>query len=170
MNQSYMGLNTRSLVPAALIAGVAIGLLSNIPLIACVNCLLFAWVWGGGIGAVYLYRQRENRPYLTIAQGILIGLAAGLVGAVVGGIASLLFGGLTAAFSSTIANLAGDNSRVLPSFLFNAGFSFLRLIGDLFLYGILGAIGGLIATGLIWKAPAAPIAPPPPYTPPPGSV
>lgn len=167
MQQDFMGLNTRSLLMAGAIAGVGIGLLSNIPLIACLNCLLLAWVWGGGIGAVYLYRQYQNLTPLTIPQGLVIGAVAGVIGALVGGVVGLVFGGLSTAFSAMINSMAGDSSNFIPSFLFTSGVTALSIIGNVFLYGIVGAIGGLLATALIWKAPTPPMAPPPPYSPPP---
>lgn len=168
MQPSYLGLNTRALLISGLIAGVGIGLLSHIPLVSCVNCLLLGWVWGGGIGAVYLYRQNEHQPYLTTTQGLVIGAVAGVIGAIIGAIAGLLLGGLTAAFTQAVLSYTGRSDvNVLPNLLVGAGFSVLRLILDIFLYAIVGAIGGLIATALIWKAPVAPLAPPPPYNPPP---
>jgi hypothetical protein len=166
MNQPMFGLNSRSLLLSGLIAGIGIGLLSNIPLIACVNCLLLAWVWGGGIGAVYLYRRYENRPPLTLTQGLVIGAVAGAIGAVIGGVASLLLGSLSAAFTTVLNNLAGENGTTIPSYLLNSGFSLLGALFNIILYGIFGAIGGLIATGLIWKAPVLPMPRPPSYTPP----
>ena len=164
MNQPFMGLNTRSLVFSGLIAGVAMGLLSQIPLIACVNCLLLGWVWGGGILAVFVYRRYEKNPPLTITQGLVLGAAAGVIGAVIGGFAAAVFGGMTAAFSTVLAKMVGESGRSLTNIFISSGFSLLRIIRDIFIYGIVGAIGGLIATGLIWKAPLAAI---PPYTPPP---
>jgi hypothetical protein len=166
MDQPFMGLNTRSLLTAGLIAGIAIGLLSNIPVIACVNCLLLAWVWGGAIGAVYLYRQRENQPPLTMTQGLVIGVVAGVIGAIIGGIASLLLGGLTAAAMTAMETTLGTNNVDIPSFLVSTGFNIIGVILSIVIYAIVGAIGGLIATGLIWKTPSAPMAPPP-YNPPP---
>jgi hypothetical protein len=167
MNQTFMGLNTRSLITAALIAGVGIGLLSSIPLIACVNCLLLAWVWGGGIAAVYLYRRSENQPYLSTTHGIVLGAAAGVVGAIVGGIAAMLLSGVSAAFSQMLSNLAGQSGQNIPNFLLAGGFSIVGIFINIILYAVVGAIGGLIATALIWKAPAV-TPPPPPYNPPPG--
>ncbi len=163
MNQPTMGLNTRSLVYSGLIAGILMGILSQIPLVACLNCLLFAWVWGGGIASVFLYRRFEHNPTLSITQGLVLGAAAGVVGAVVGGIASLIFGGLSAAFSQMISNAVGDTGSSLTSFFISSGFSIFRIFRDVIFYGIVGAIGGFIATGLIWKAPVTPT---PTYTPP----
>lgn len=167
MNQS-MGLNTNTLIKAALIAGVAIGLLSSAPLIACVNCLLLAWVWGGGIGAVALYRRFEHRPPLTITHGVILGAAAGVVGAIVGGVLAVLFGGMSAAVNQMLSTYAGEAGTTLPNFLFSAGFSVIGIFINIVLYAIVGAIGGIIATALIWKTPAGPI-PTPPYTPPPSA-
>jgi hypothetical protein len=164
MNQPFMGLNTRSLLLSGLIAGVAMGLLSQIPLVACINCLLLGWVWGGGIGAVFVYRRYEKNPPLSTTQGLVLGATAGVIGAVVGGFAAALFGGMTAAFTHALANLVGENGRSITNIFITSGFSLLRIIRDIFIYGIVGAIGGLIATALIWKAPMASI---PPSTPPP---
>lgn len=163
MNQTFAGLNQRALLISALVAGVAIGLLSHIPVVACLNCLLFAWVWGGAIFAVYLYRNNTNRLPLNTGQGAIIGALAGVVGAIVGAVVAAIFGGMSAAFNQVLNDLAGQTGQNIPSFLFSAGFSALRTVGDIFLYGIIGAIGGLIATGLIWKSPVTY----PPYTPPP---
>jgi len=165
MNQPFMGLNSRSLVYSGLIAGVAMGLLSRIPLVACLNCLLLAWVWGGGIAAVYLYRRYEKNPVLSVTQGLVLGAAAGVVGAVVGGIAGAIFGGLNVVFMDALNNLIGSNGSSLTSLFLSTGFSLFGIFRDIVVYGIVGAIGGLIATALIWKAPMAPVTPS--YTPPP---
>jgi MFS family permease len=164
MDQQFMELNTRSLLISAAIAGVAMGLFSNLPLIACLNCLLFGWVWGGGIGAVFLYRRSQKQAVVTNTQGLVLGAAAGIVGAIIGGIAAAIFGGLSAAFSNLLFNATGDIGNVVSGFILSTGFSFFEVIRNIFIYGIIGAIGGLIATALIWKAPTAPL---PPYTPPP---
>ena len=164
MQQQFMGLNTRSMLIAGVIAGVVIGVLSNIPLISCLNCLLLAWVWGGGIGAVYLYRRYEHQLPVTITQGLVLGAVAGAIGAVVGGIAVIIFGGLTAAFAAMVANSIGDIGNIATNTFLSTGFRFFDVIRNIFVYGIFGAIGGLIATALIWKAPSTTV---PPYTPPP---
>ncbi len=164
MDQQFMGLNSRALMISSGIAGVLMGILSNIPIIFCVNCLLLGWVWGGAIFAVFLYRRNTRQAYLTNQQGLVLGAAAGVVGAIVGGIAALVFGGLT----SLLMNQFFSSSQNLGNSIFNSlvstGFSVLNIIRDIFVYGIVGALGGLIATALIWKTPATPL---PPYTPPP---
>jgi hypothetical protein len=166
MNQQFMGLNTRSFIMSGLIAGVAMGLLSNIPLVACLNCLLFAWVWGGGIGAVYLYRRSEKQVQVTNTQGLVLGAAAGVVGAIIGGLAAAVFGGLTLGLRDMLASRIGDYASTMSSLLASTGFHILDVIRNIFIYGIVGAIGGVIATALIWKASSGSV---PPYTPPPAN-
>src|SRR5512142_1911457 len=104
MNQTFAGLNQRALLLSVGIAGVVMGLLSHIPVIACLNCLLFAWVWGGAIFAVYLYRNNTNRLPLSNGQGAIIGALAGVVGAIVGGVVAAIFGGAAAAFNQVLNN------------------------------------------------------------------
>jgi hypothetical protein len=163
MEQQFMGLNTRSLLISGAIAGAVMGLLSNLPVVACLNCLLLAWVWGGGIGAVYLYRRYENQAAVTNTQGLVLGAVAGIIGAIVGGIASLVFGGLMASFVGLAANSIGDFGNLVSNTLLSTGFQFFAVIRNIFIYGIIGAIGGIIATALIWKTPGSSV---PPYTPP----
>ncbi len=167
MEPQLMGLKQRSLITSSLIAGVVMGLFSAIPLIACVNCLLLAWVWGGGIFAVFLYRRREGYPRLKIEQGIVLGAFAGIIGAIIGGIFGWLLGGVSAAFGALVSQLAGDNSSFIPSFLLSTGTTVFSIITNMILYAVVGGIGGILATGLIWKAPSTPMAPPPTYNPPP---
>jgi hypothetical protein len=167
MNQSLWGLNQRSLVMSALIAGVGMGLLSSIPLVACVNCLLLAWVWGGAIAAVSIYRRYENGVFLNNTQGAVIGAAAGIVGAIIAGIASLLLSSVSVAAMESLRAYAGESGVDVPGFVFGAGANIVGTLINLVLFAVVGAIGGLIATALIWKAPVAAVPPPPPYNPPP---
>lgn len=66
----------------ALIGGVIVGVLSAIPGISAVNCFFCAWALLGGIVAVKLTIGRSQRPVKT-SEGAQIGVAAGLIGAVI---------------------------------------------------------------------------------------
>jgi hypothetical protein len=57
------------------------GVLSALPLVAAGNCCCL-WVIGGGVVAAYLLQQHQTAP-LTPADGAIVGLMAGLIGAVV---------------------------------------------------------------------------------------
>lgn len=65
----------------ALLGGVAIGVLSALPVINLANCCC-AWILFGGALAAYLMQQNHPEP-IQIGDGAVAGLLAGAVGAVV---------------------------------------------------------------------------------------
>src|SRR5687767_1736426 len=72
----------------ALAGGLALGILSAIPIVNFVNCICCLWVLaGGGLTAYLLNQQRPGR--LTYGDGAFGGVIAGLVGAVVATIISI---------------------------------------------------------------------------------
>jgi hypothetical protein len=72
----------------ALYAGIAIGILSGLPIISLGNCICCLWVVGGGAFAVYLMQQEH--PYsVSAADGALVGLMAGAIGGVVAALISI---------------------------------------------------------------------------------
>lgn len=81
-------MNNDNLLKPALIGGVALGILSALPVIGYCNCVCCAWAMGGGILAAYLY-VRESPFLVTMGRGALTGLAAGAIGAVVCGLFSI---------------------------------------------------------------------------------
>jgi uncharacterized membrane protein len=58
------------------------GVLSALPIISAGNACCCLWVVGGGVIAAYLFQQNQTTP-ITPADGALIGLLAGIIGAVV---------------------------------------------------------------------------------------
>jgi hypothetical protein len=157
-------MNTKNMLLAVGLAGLAMGFLSGIPILKWINCLLCVGLWGSGILAVWLYRTMgKDRPGLSLGQGALLGALAGLAGALVSTflttVTGLLFGG-TSMLSQMemLRNIPGMSSYVsqVPSTLLTStanslrGF-FVSLICTGILYPIFGALGGLLATGLIWK-------------------
>lgn len=75
-------MNSKSLWIASL-SGAGLSLLvSNLPIIGFVNCLLCAGFWGSAIFAVWLY-QRQGNP-ISIRQGVSIGALTGLIAGVLG--------------------------------------------------------------------------------------
>jgi len=64
------------------IGGVALGVVSALPLIGPIgNACCCLWVVGGGMLAAYLLQQNRAAP-IAPADGLLVGLLAGLIGAV----------------------------------------------------------------------------------------
>src|SRR5439155_23323511 len=58
------------------------GVLSALPLISAGNACCCLWVLSGGVVAAYLLQQNTSTP-ITPGDGALVGLLAGLIGAVV---------------------------------------------------------------------------------------
>ncbi len=65
----------------ALLGGVAIGVLSALPVINIANCCC-AWILFGGALAAYLMQQNHPEP-VDAGDGAIVGLLAGVVGAFV---------------------------------------------------------------------------------------
>lgn len=148
-------MNTRALLISAGIAGVLAGVLSSVPIISLVNCLLCGWIWGAGILAVYLYRRNAGMAPVTTSTGLIIGLIVGIISAILSSLLGLAFGATTAAALSPdqIAQLEeamGESARVLtdPAAMGAASF-FINLI----VQPIFGAIGGLIGSAIFKNRP-----------------
>lgn len=58
------------------------GVLSALPIVAAGNACCCLWVVSGGMIAAYLLQQNQSAP-ITPADGALVGLLAGLIGALV---------------------------------------------------------------------------------------
>jgi hypothetical protein len=75
------------MIQPVLLGGLFIGVLSALPIISVANCCCL-WLIGGGVLTVRLAQQDDKRP-IGPGRGALLGLGAGLVGAVVWLIAAL---------------------------------------------------------------------------------
>ena len=64
------------------------GVLSALPLISAGNACCCLWVVSGGVIAAYLFQQNKTTP-MTPADGALVGLLAGLAGALVHTVVSI---------------------------------------------------------------------------------
>jgi hypothetical protein len=152
-------MNSRSFFLSALVAGLAIGLLGNLPLLNLVNCVLCLWVWVGGFLAVFLYRRfQPGGPALTGGQGAGLGALSGLIGALIG----VVVYALTAAISTPLMNRlagalqiqddlpwqSGEGSGILASLL-------VFLVLDIILYPLFGALAGYAAVALARRQPQA---------------
>ena len=138
-------MNTKNLWIASLSGAALTTLVSNLPYVGFVNCLLCAGFWGSAIFAVWLYRRQSGTPTTrqSVQIGVLTGLLAGLMGF------ALSFAGLSGAqgFLNTYGRLASPDAfkgmEDLPAW---AGIVF-NLMGVLFNVGF-GALGGLLGGAL----------------------
>jgi hypothetical protein len=151
-------MNTRSFLLSALIAGLVIGFLGNLPLLNIVNCFLCIFVWVGGILAVFLYgRFQHGQALLTPGQGAGLGAVAGVIGVFVGMLVYMVTSAITAPLMTSLARalqIQGDmpwSAGGIGGLLISTTFFFCI---DIILYPLFGALAGLLAAGVFWKKPA----------------
>jgi len=148
-------MNTRSFLLSALIAGIVIGLLGNLPLLNLVNCFLCIWVWIGGILSVFLYRRfQHGESTLSTAQGAGLGALSGLIGAFVGVTVFALTSFISMPLFANLARSlqiegdlpfqAGDYSSIIVSTL-------IFFILDVVLYPLFGALSGMLTASIVGK-------------------
>jgi hypothetical protein len=158
----------RSETQAALLGGVAIGILSALPVINLANCCC-AWILFGGGLAAYLTQQNRPGP-ITIGDGAIVGLLAGVIGAFVWLIVSIPIGFAMAPFQSEMATDVLRNSKDLPPEFRRLleQFSGAPAIGIGLLFGffvmlvvstLFGMLGGLFGALMFRKKD--PVVPPP---------
>jgi hypothetical protein len=146
-------MNPKNLFIAALVGGVVTEVLTNVPILNLLGCLLCVTFWIGPLLAVGLYRRFQGE--VTLGQATGIGALAGAIAGVIG-------------FLLSFANLAGMSSFVngvrpflAPQDLQNieAQISGPLLIGfnlaGVVITILFGAIGGLIGA-VIFKKRAQP--------------
>jgi hypothetical protein len=134
-------MNTKNLWIAALSGAVLTTLVSNLPLIGFVNCLLCAGFWGSAIFAVWLYRRLNGT--LSIGQGVRIGALTGLLAGVLGLVLSLVgLAGAQGFLNSARQFLPADATQGMNDLPAWGGWIF-NLLGVIFNGGF-GALGGWI--------------------------
>jgi hypothetical protein len=163
----------------ALLGGVAIGVLSALPVISIGNFCCCAWVVAGGVLAAYLMQQNHPAP-VNAGDGALVGLMAGVFGAVIGSVLSIGVSMALGPFQSQAIDWILDSSRDLPpearsaleeirggmmgGALAGVGF-LLMLMFSLVIYAIFGMLGGLLGAVMFRKTLPPPPPPPGGFTP-----
>jgi len=168
---------------AALIGGLAIGAISGIPGLSLINCCCCAGILLGGILALYLYRQEftDEMPPLESSDALIIGIMAGIVGAVaatlIGTFLTLLFGSveeqLVGGFLDRLLQKLEQRGGIPPEAFdelrdqLKRSFAEARTLGGilrglvfaLILYPIFSMLGALIGFGIWGRKKPAPIQP-----------
>ncbi len=151
----------------ALYAGILMGFVSAIPFINFLNCFCCAGILGGGVLAVFFYKQHftPEMPPLTSGDCLAVGALAGLVGAIVSSVLSVvvssIFGNVIAQMmygwlESYNLNIPGDEMDKLHNLLdesFSVSSFLWSLIGSMFIYPLFGLLGGLIGWGIFKPKP-----------------
>jgi len=141
-------------VQPAILGGLFIGVLSTLPIVNLGNACCCLWVISGGALAAYLLQQNQPEP-MTGADGALIGLMAGIVGAFVGALlqipVEIWFGPIQ---KEWIQRLMQGQADVPPQFMemldrpLNAASVIADLIFRLVAYVIFGMLGGVLGVAI----------------------
>jgi hypothetical protein len=165
----------------AFLAGLAIGVLSALPVINLGNLCCCAWVLFGGALAAYLMQQNHPAP-ITTGDGAMVGLLAGLLGGIITTLLSIPITLALGPFQARMVERVLESARDMPpearSILEGmrggpamgigiiVSFITLTFVGAFF-----GMIGGLIGAVVFRRnappPPAPPLPPSPPVVPPP---
>jgi hypothetical protein len=147
-------MNTKNLLIASLVGAFITIVLTNVPIISVVNCLLCAGFWAGPLFATWMYRRQTGT--LTLGQGIGIGTLAGVWAAIVGFLIATATGvGSEAMIQSYSQFIPADSGLTLPAPGVMSVFASLIGAG----FGVFfGFLGGLIG-GAIFKSPPTTLTP-----------
>ncbi|RIK11905.1 MAG: hypothetical protein DCC51_17135, partial [Anaerolineae bacterium] len=69
-------MDNKNLFISALVGAAVMVVLSNVPILSLINCLLCAGIWLGGMAAVWFYR-RQTGQFVSVGQGAVLGVVAG---------------------------------------------------------------------------------------------
>lgn len=140
----------------ALLGGAFFGILSALPLISVGNCCCL-WVLGGGLIAAYLLQANTPQP-ITAGDGAVVGLLAGIIGAVIYTLVAIPVTLLTGPFQRAMIERVLESSEFtgpwrdviegipaggeLGAFALALGFLWHLCLGAVFstLGGLLGAV------------------------------
>lgn len=162
--------------PAA-IAGLALGAASATPFLNFLNCACCSLVLLGGFLAAHLYLKQlppaTQPPWGEVA---VVGLLAGVIGAVVTAVVSLPIAvlgwgsGMWSAFQETFSdsNLPPELRNLfatMGSGTLAVGAILISLVFNLFIYSLFATLGALLGTAILHRRPPAAPVPPPPMSP-----
>ena len=154
----------------ALMGGLVMGVLSALPGVSLGNCCCCAWLVTGGLLAAYVLQSGTPQP-ITMGDGAMVGLLAGLFGAVVNMVVSVPMNLITGPFQQRLFQRIAETQPDLPDNVRQlvddmGAVSVVGTIMAFFMMLILGAIfsslGGLLGA-FFFKKKAAPVPPPPPF-------
>jgi CDP-diglyceride synthetase len=153
---------------AVLLGGLAIGVLSALPVIQLGNACCCLWVLFGGGLAAYLMQQNHPEP-IGIGDGAVAGLLAGAFGSVVWLVLSISLRSVLAPFESAMAQRALDAQDLPPAvreMIESIGTApvigfglILMFCFMLFIFSLFGLFGGLF--GALFFRKSQPVVPPP---------
>jgi hypothetical protein len=164
-------MNGNAMLKPALMGGLVMGVLSALPGVSLGNCCCCAWLVTGGLVAAYALQSGTPGP-VSMGDGALVGLLAGLFGAVVNMIVSVPMNMLTGPFQQQLVQRFADSQPDLPEnvrqMVDSMGVGVVSIAGTIMAFVMMLVLGAIFSTlgGLLgaffFKKKAAPE--PPPFT------
>jgi len=156
----------------ALLGGLFIGILSSLPMISALNICCCLWVVVGGLLTVYLKQQQQPEP-LETAEGVLAGLLAGVIGALLSMLGSYLMLSITGPmWQDQVRSQLESNPDVPPAvrdmvlrMLSGGGVAIMMLVVTLPCYAVFGSLGALLGLSFFRKKTPPAAQPPMPIPP-----
>lgn len=148
---------------ASLLGGLFIGVLSVLPVVNLVNLCCCLWVVTGGVLTTYLL-QMGRTSVLESTEAAMTGLLAGVFGAVISGVLSVLMFMMVGDMSARIRGIVEQLPQIPPEtrdqlLAFEPGVGFVIVTGlfNIPIYAIFSMLGALLAL-LLFRKPTAPAA------------
>jgi hypothetical protein len=174
-------MNQSGVLKPALIAGVIVGVISAVPGLKILNCFCCAWIIAGAILAANLY-VKQSVTEVSLGTGVVLGL---LTGTIAGAVETLFSIPISIAMRSAgteifeqmervleqVPNVPAESKEMMRS-LARRGFGIVFLIIGgiltIFIYAVVGMVGGAVGVALFEKRKSGDtgVAPPPAYRPP----
>ena len=148
----------------AIFGGLVMGALSALPIVAAGNICCCLWVISGGVVAAYFLQQNQSTP-VTQGDGALVGLYAGIIGALVYLVLSIPITFLVAPMERVALQRFLEIGGEMPPYFRDYAMSYigggaritLNFIMMLCLGAIFSTIGGLVGSMVFRKqVPPAP--------------
>jgi hypothetical protein len=150
-------LNTKNILITGLVGAVITLLLTNIPFVNLVNCVICAGFWVGPLFATWLYKRMTGT--LSTKEGIWVGVTAGAIAGVIGLLLSFVGAAGAAGMINQLNTVMSPEDQIdmsgLEGGFLNIVLTFFGIIFDI----IVGAIGGFIGSAIFKDKPQAQIQP-----------
>ena len=161
------------MIQAVLLGGLFIGVLSALPIVSVANCCCL-WIVSGGLLAGHL-AQQESPQRLPVWRGALVGLLAGVVGAIIWLVLAMLLDVVMAPLTERMVDTMLRNAENMPpearqwlEMVASRSSSPLRYLAGVAFHlfaSIFAALGGLLAVAFSKRdlppALGGPVIPPP---------
>jgi hypothetical protein len=144
-------MNPKNILITGLVGAVITLLLTNIPFVNLVNCLICAGFWVGPLFATWLYKRMTGT--LSAKEGIWVGVTAGLIAGVIGFLLSFVGAAGASGMINQLNTVMPPEDQIdmsgMESGILNIVFTFLGVIFDI----IVGAIAGFIGSAIFKNKP-----------------